>query len=618
MKTPARPPSHVIGDVGQTVVALQFKRWRWTADLITSDYGEDLDCTIFTEGRRTALHFRCQVKSSSDVDESVRKLKSGSFSVSIRSTTCAAWALSYFPVLLVIYDEETGNIHWIDATTQIRARITALSKKTIRLNVPQNSLSSDREAVIHAVSSFYTRLLRLSNPALQCNVYPILMPGYRALPFNQLDRNEFEGEDSRLRLDWTGTPLDSLPAWATTLRVLDGPFLHGWRATFAGDSLETFLAALKQLLSQSQIVVGGDEWVSFVCAPIQFQAQDESRDKHQLWNRELTGWWSYVLLNGVVRADFDHAFQLPNGFLSQVARRARSWDGHWHVDPTSDLAIQFFSAAPTTPAYRVQQSAIRQHALGQFLPWQCQTRDVDSLRTMLAAEELIFREVRGNDINPPAGVVFGAITNLMFDPTIGLIPQARDWSEFTSGSVQTRLHAAEIISHLPGKEGPAEISDFVMSFFGSDFGEVPDAILTSGFDSIPGLPLDHTQRLIVVQRFRPMESTNLKELENAILTAEKKLKEQANSGLSLDVSYRIIPTLIHRVIEVSVSWDPHLLDPATESFEALRTYLVDFFDAVLPRRSLDTGVLRETADILRYDGEIYFEGDDWWPFKRES
>jgi hypothetical protein len=62
--TPERPPAHVTGDVGQTAAQLAIKRLGWTADIIHSDYGEDLDCEVYVDGHRTALHFRCQVKST--------------------------------------------------------------------------------------------------------------------------------------------------------------------------------------------------------------------------------------------------------------------------------------------------------------------------------------------------------------------------------------------------------------------------------------------------------------------------------------------------------------------------------------------------------------------------
>src|SRR5262245_16990974 len=100
MDTPSRPESHVVGDVGQTAVSLIFKRWGWTADIIHSDYGEDVECNIFAEGQRTNLYFRCQVKSTSSTED-VTELEGGRFSVAVKTTTCRQWVEEYFPVFLV-------------------------------------------------------------------------------------------------------------------------------------------------------------------------------------------------------------------------------------------------------------------------------------------------------------------------------------------------------------------------------------------------------------------------------------------------------------------------------------------------------------------------------------
>lgn len=620
MNTPARPRSHVVGDVGHTAVALLLKRWGWTADFITSDYGEDLDCTIFVDGRRTALHFRCQVKSSLDADKSVRRLKSGEFSVTLRSTTCTAWGLGYFPVLLLVHDDGTGEVHWVDATSQIRARFDALSKHTVALHVPCNSLAQDRELVIRTVSQFFARLLRLSRPVLQCNVYPVLMPGYRALPFSEVLQAVPSLLDDTVKSELKSTDRNTLPAWATALRVLQGPFLHGWEFSSTTDALAQFLSSLKQVLSgfKPEVPIPPGEWISFVVAPTQFQAQGEDQTSVMFWNRELMGWWSYVLIEGIIRADVDHAFATPPGFLDQIARRARSWDGHWSVNPDLDLAIQFFATTPTTPSYRAEQSALRQHALGQFLPWQCLAADVDDLRRLLFAEELMFNVVRGEGIEPPGGVVYGAIAHPMFDPTFGLIPQASDWTEFASGSVRTKVHGSGLDERLPGQEGPPEITDFVMGFFGPRFGNPPEELLASGFDFVPGLPLDHSQRVIIVQRFRRVDAGRLRHLENTWDTAEHDLRQSLSDCHSLNATFSVLPTLRGDVADLSVSWSPELAVTSADSYESHRAGLLHFFDVLLPRLPSPTGADPESLDVLGYDGELYFEGDDWWPFKREK
>jgi uncharacterized protein DUF4365 len=176
--TPTRPAAHVTGDVGQTATALVLKQWGWTADAVISDYGEDLDCTIFVDHRRTSFYFRCQVKSTADSEDNVRRLKSGDFSVRISTSTCKLWLMSYFPVLLVVHDTRTGTSYWGDATEQVRKAIGKLSQQTITIHIAHTSVLSNSQAEItDVVQSFYSQLMRLSSQMLTCNVYPVIMPG---------------------------------------------------------------------------------------------------------------------------------------------------------------------------------------------------------------------------------------------------------------------------------------------------------------------------------------------------------------------------------------------------------------------------------------------------------
>src|SRR5512134_2157102 len=123
-RKPRRPRSHVIGDVGRTFVKLLLEKWGWTADIVHSDYGEDLDCTVFTGGRRTALHFRCQVKAAAHP----RRGHSGHYSVRVDASTCAAWAQGYYPVFVVLYDQSTNEAYFTNATAILRANPAALTR----------------------------------------------------------------------------------------------------------------------------------------------------------------------------------------------------------------------------------------------------------------------------------------------------------------------------------------------------------------------------------------------------------------------------------------------------------------------------------------------------------
>ena len=180
-EVPTRPTDQTLGDVGETAAILTFKKWGWTADKVASDYGEDVDCNIFIDNRRTALHFRCQVKSAGEKSNYVRRLKTGNFSTSISTRTLRTWLLSYFPVLLIVYDDDNQELYWADATAQVRSRPQVLAQKTATVNVSRaNMLRSGAKAIQQLVQRFYERMLRLPSANMSCEVYSILMPGYRA------------------------------------------------------------------------------------------------------------------------------------------------------------------------------------------------------------------------------------------------------------------------------------------------------------------------------------------------------------------------------------------------------------------------------------------------------
>lgn len=322
---PIRPVEHIIGDVGQKAAETTFNKWGWTADPIASDYGEDLDCNIFIDNRRTNLHLRCQVKSTAADSSYVRRLKSGDFSVRVKASTLRAWLLSYFPVFVVVYDDESEELYWTDATEQIHGKPEVLAQIRATIHVNRADILRDsREKIQRLVQRFYERMLRLSSPSIGCEVYPIVMPGYRAVSFQDLKNSLQLDGFPELRYEMEFGAKESLPAWSTALKTLDPSGLCGWHLALDGEDLDTFISSVRQVFSRSALDLEDGEWVTFVCSPVRLSAQSDEVLHDSFWNRELTGWWSYSLIGARVVSDFDYAFGIPSGYLRQVGRRARS------------------------------------------------------------------------------------------------------------------------------------------------------------------------------------------------------------------------------------------------------------------------------------------------------
>jgi len=111
-KKPIQSDAQNLGDIGEKTVQLILTKYKWTADLIKSDFGEDIDCNIFIDNIRTNYHLRCQVKSTKKDSKYINELINGDFSVSINSGLLRAWISSYFPVFLVIYEEDSDLCYW--------------------------------------------------------------------------------------------------------------------------------------------------------------------------------------------------------------------------------------------------------------------------------------------------------------------------------------------------------------------------------------------------------------------------------------------------------------------------------------------------------------------------
>ena len=407
--------------------------------MVISDYGEDLDCSIFVDHRRTSLHFRCQVKSTADSEDHVRRLKSGDFGVSISTSLCKLWLLSYFPVLFVIYENAKQKIYWADATEQIRKQVGKISQKTMTLHVSRaNLLTKSRSRITDTVQQFYSQLMRLSSQALTCHIYPVIMPEYRAIPMHEVIGTPIPKQlPDDIRMDFMTKDKNWLPAWTVAIKSLDQHFIPGWSITTSERDIQEFSTSLRSALLNLPLRTGNSQWISYVCGPIEFQASADIHIENSIWNRNLTTWRNYTRVGSRLVSDDDYAFKPPTGFLRQVGRRATSWETFHHVDPVRDLSIELFVKTVVTPGDRSDILAMRKHIEGQFIPWTCSSADVKQLNKLLRPLELEFRNIE--QIPAPEGQETGMICTFFFAPHVGLFAPADSWNEFAEGKVKAKL-----------------------------------------------------------------------------------------------------------------------------------------------------------------------------------
>jgi hypothetical protein len=593
-RTPRRPSSHTLGDVGRTYVKLLLERWGWTADIVQSDYGEDLDCTIFAEGHRTALQFRCQIKSMARP----RRSRSGDFLVRVSARTCTAWLQSYQPVLLTIYDNNTDVAYVVNATGVLRHQPAALTRRMVLFRIPSTRpLSESRDAVVSEVQDHYAGFLRVSDSTLHCIAFPVLMPEYRTVP----PTVRFDCGD----WDWSQRHQDHLPAWTTVLESFGSEYLVGLERDFARSTVEDVHKSLAAAVTSSEgLGLRTDQWVAFSCSPIRFSA--ERAEGPSVWTGELTDWWSVAQIHGKLIDDRRYAFEPPPGFVPEIARHARSWDDYYHVDLARDLAIQLYAATPLTPAFRNRSKALRQHAVGQLLPWSCPLRMVSQLDSQLNSAGMVFTPIADLCTNE---IAVGIIHDPMFTSESGFmaIPLALDWSTFDKGAVRKALETVPA-AQLPGSEASAKIIDHVLRRLASPAFNPSEVFMGVERDTPVGLPVNIGKRRILVERFHELlEPLNEKPMAALATKGRKTLRDAHPTLQNLDVAFEVHDTGTCNMARLAVSWAPSIEESSFGAFLTIELVLLDVFDSLLSRRTGGGNRPMGTFDVLRLEGSLYFD-----------
>jgi len=602
---PQRPPQHVTGDVGEASAQLVLKAWGWTADPIRSDYGEDLSCTIFVDGQRTNLYFRCQVKGLGREPQEVRKRRDGNFSLQIQRSTCNAWLTSYFPLILIVFDQSCNGLYWTNATRFLKENLPRLAKKHVTIPVSRNSLLVEsRDPIVDDVRAFYGRLFRVQSFDLSCMVFPVLMPGYHAIPPDDL-----YAMSERLKLP-DGLTLSNvrgvrkhLPGWLAGIKSLESLYLPGWNLKIGERQAGHFAEQLRALTEQiPPRPPAPDYWVSLVCAPVRFLGAAESPGGLAFRAGQLTDWSSYVNVGGRATIDARYAFALPPG-VERPVFRLNTWaeDRFCGSDAMRDVAVEISACESAGPVDFDRARLERQHALGQFVPWACRTEEKLKLIVALQKVHLIFVEINRSE---DGSEILGMICLPSFMPGRMSEP-ARSWAEFEEGPVRQRLGRGEPFwGAIPGRELPAEHGEAVLEAAAPRHRETAQLLIVTEADHIEGMPLNHGERVIRVTRMRDVK---IDEPEANRVLAQCEVEMRATSPGPFDVAagIRTLHILAMSIAELFVEWRPSLYDSSAESLDKHFGTILDSFDKILPRTP-GRGMMETTEGILGAVWRLYF------------
>lgn len=600
-RMPLRPKNHIVGDVGQTTTALILKKWGWTADIIQSDYGEDISSDIFINNSRTALNFRCQVKSFYSNDGQVRKLKSGGYSVSIDAGLCLFWSECYYPIILAVYDNESEKVYWSNINSQIRAKVLNIKSATISIRIDANDLQVTKNILESSVSQYYSKIMMIDSPALSCDVTPVIMPFYRAVPVSDfiLTHLELDG----IYFNFEVTDYERLPSWLTAIKNIEGKYLNGWNITCILDSVDEFYNKLKKILVAMNFSLSEGEWISFIVSPVRLC--ESNRNKvNTLWNKEITDWSNFSKIDGKCFSDFNYAFKLPPGFLDQIAAKSVSWGKNYSIEPTLDIAIQVYSSTATTPVYRESIRQQRKQISGNFISWKCLKSDVEKLGLLLNKIDLEFKEVMPN-LNK-GEYASGIICNSFFSPEVGLYSSNHEWNTFEKGKVESLLKNSGVINILPGEKGDSIIDEIIYSLFGISSENIPEKIMTQPFYYVSGMPIDHSGRLICFQKLIEIEEETFKNHDESFISNELMVLLK-DTGIYYKISIDSLDCAGANIMLIDVTLTPGYSVSTEKIVNKYKEIICSIFNRHVDFYNIQVKNNYNTMRILECFGEIYFE-----------
>lgn len=524
-KTPKRNDAQVIGDVGETVVQLLFKRFGWTADIIQSDYGEDLDCNIFIKNQRTNLHFRCQVKSLGKDSSYIEELKSNKYSIPIETTILQTWITCMFPVFLIIYNEETDEMFWDMPVRQFMESPTELNQKKASIHVCKKKKlnRNSRDEITKEVQSFYNKLLRLDNAKIECQVIPVIMPKYRVLSPFTIHEVLNDNLSDILRINSHMLDSEMLPSWTTVLQRLEAQsYIPCLTINSDATNLEQYMNLLHEWLKNFKLSISKQEWISFIITPIKIVSNDTAVSS---WINELTYWTSFSLINKLLVSDHEYAFEMEDNLISQVARRARSWEYYHKIDKANDIAIDFFGTLNVSPTVKNLNMVHSRNVKWQYVLWECRQDEIERIQQIIFELSDSFDKhltIRILEEKKDGSTII-ALTNSFFDPFFGLYSSPRNWKDFDNNII-SQLNETGKLKLMPGKIYEGEVPEYFDSAVKKFKKAHVEHIVIREFDYVSGFPIRHDDRLVQIVRLQMLNKTTFKEVEANFLRISKEIE----------------------------------------------------------------------------------------------
>lgn len=335
--------SYFTGRVGETgVQKIFYKNQIACNSLGQGDFGEDILCDIFSTSEdcsayvRTKFSFRVQVKATKSIqkDGYIRRNKNGA-SISISVGLLQLWAQSYYPVVLVIWDESTDSGFWCFPIEQLNKLKNDQKTQSINFDYT-NKFDDDGVACIkQKVEEYYSNIFKTDNTLFRCNIFPVWMPKFRMFTVCEVNDHFKTFKNGR----YVNKYAHNLPSFLTSYNNCN---YDGCIASFEyktkSQPLSRFWDEFYKSLESIKFGLKGKDWVAFVVSPVEIVLDAEDRCVSN-----LTDWTCFSLIGGRVVSDFEYNFELSDKYTYSIKMRATSADEDFFLHSSGDFAVEVFA-----------------------------------------------------------------------------------------------------------------------------------------------------------------------------------------------------------------------------------------------------------------------------------
>ena len=212
-------PAQVQENISRKAFAEFLERHEWVTTDVTPDLGEDFLVRVYENGISTGISCYIQLKSINNIE--ALRLKSGDVSYTFEVKDLEHWESQGVPVLLVIWDVNTGNGYYLwvsDAIKQLSSRKQLWRSQTnARIHFPYTKVFDENalKNVRHDLAIHFNSIISRDKDLVINAVFKFPTSGEGAAKMAEFER--FIGAGNEVELDSAYISKFEFPDWWTTL-----------------------------------------------------------------------------------------------------------------------------------------------------------------------------------------------------------------------------------------------------------------------------------------------------------------------------------------------------------------------------------------------------------------